>query len=302
MLNIPYIQTDVFIDDNYEFSGNQLATFWNSNINAKLSLEQMQGLAREMNFSESTFIFPPEDNTCSSKVRIFTPDAELPFAGHPTLGTAFVLNHKDLIPTNTTEINLQLGVGAIKVYFSPNDVISMFQPKPSFLEKFEKLDILAKILGLTKDDFSSLTQPQYVSTGLPFLIVPLNSLSAIQHIDLNLQILIKELKGYPSMNILVFCLETIYNDNNVHTRMFAPSVGVLEDPATGSAAGPLGAFLEAHEFLVDHKYGDTFSIEQGYEIKRPSILYTQVQYDNNSITGIKVSGKVKATAEGTFYL
>ena len=302
MIKIPYVQTDVFIDEHYEFSGNQLATFWDSKTNIKLSTEQMQGLAREMHFSESTFLFSPEDKTCSSKIRIFTPDEELPFAGHPTLGTAFVLHNKKLIPSTTAEINLQLGIGAIKVYFSPDNLISMIQPQPTFLEKFENLDVLAEILGLTQDDLSTSFSPQYVSTGLPFLIIPINSLLAIQHIVLNIQLLMKTLKDYPSTNVLVYTHETIHENNQVHARMFAPSVGVLEDPATGSAMGPLAAFLENYQALKGHKRGESFAIEQGFEIIRPSNLYSQIQESNNIITAVKVSGKVKLTAECTFYL
>ena len=301
MKSYHFVQSSVFIDERYAFSGNQLATFWNLS-ESDLTDEEMQGITREMNFSETTFVLPSKIETCVKKVRIFTPGREIPFAGHPTLGTAFVLKNKGIIEEKTKSTFLELGLGPIQVKFSESNFISMQQPKPTFSEDYNKIKTMANILGIAERKISKKWPMSFVSTGLPFLIVPLISLSSIQSIKLNVNLLLEELKDFPSQKLIVFCSETIHSDSSVHMRMFAPSVGVLEDPATGSAAGPLGAYFEIYDCGKDSPKGAKIVIEQGYEINRPSKLLSRCVYEGSDITYVLVEGQVRKTAEGIFYL
>jgi len=296
-----FIQTSVFTDERYAFSGNQLATFWNLS-HSDLTDDEMLGITREFNFSETTFVFPPDNNKCIRRVRIFTPGREIPFAGHPTLGTAFVLKNKRIIKENAENSYLELGIGPIQVKFLKNNYISMQQPEPTFLEEFEKRKTIASILGIAESEISEEWPMRFVSTGLPFLIVPLNSLSSVQSIKLNINQLLEELKEYPSQELLVFCPKTIHSDSNVHMRMFAPAVGVLEDPATGSAVGPLGAYIDRYNIVKDLSQGAKIVIEQGYEINRPSRLLSKCCYEGSNISSVMVEGQIRKTAEGIFYL
>lgn len=301
MVALPYVQTSVFVDSRYAFGGNQLATFWDATANNNLDSENMQGIALEMNFSETTFISPPELTGCAVKVRIFTPARELPFAGHPTLGTAYVLRHKQLIESNKREAVLELGIGAISTEFLPDGVVRMLQPRPEFLQKLDDRKMVAELVGLTKSDIATDYPIQYVSTGSHKLIVPITSLAAVQRAQPDSQGIMQGLEGLPSRNILIFCTETVNEDSDVHARFFAPEVGVVEDPATGSAAGPLAVYLEYHQVLPRKERGKPIVIEQGYEMRRPSKLVSEVIWDEE-IEGVQVSGKVKLIAEGTFFL
>jgi trans-2,3-dihydro-3-hydroxyanthranilate isomerase len=263
----------------------------------------MQGITREMNFSETTFVLPSYSTVekCFRKVRIFTPGREIPFAGHPTLGTAFVLKNKEIIREEEKRIYLELGIGPIAVEFNDQNNVQMFQAKPEFLDEFQDRSKIASILGIRKEDISEKWPLQFVSTGFPFLIIPLNSLTAIQSINLTTNLLFESLATYPSQEILIFSTDTIHEDSHVHVRMFAPSAGVFEDPATGSAAGPLGAYLETHQVLKNHKKGTKIVLEQGYELNRPSKLVVTCLFDNE-ISEVIVEGSVRKTAEGTFFL
>lgn len=302
MKRLPFIQTSVFVDNRYQFSGNQLATFWKEEANKSLSSIEMQGIALEMNFSETTYIFNSEIDKCSVKVRIFTPSKELAFAGHPTLGTTYVLKEQNLISEDVTKTTLELSVGPIDVEFIDNETIGMFQPKPNFLNEYSDSDAIAEILGIEENDIAEDYPMQTVSTGFPFLIVPLKSMDAIKSINLNAQKQIEILSKFVTSELLVFTKETTHEDSDVHVRMFAPSAGVMEDPATGSAAGPLGSYLEHYNIIENHEKSTTLKLEQGFEIKRPSRLFVQPLYTNEEITQVKVFGKVRKTAESTFFL
>ncbi len=301
MKNLPFIQTSVFFDKRYEFGGNQLATFWNAESNKILSDEQMLGITREMNYSETTFVFQSKKASCSAKVRIFTPGEEIKFAGHPTLGTAFVLKRKKVIDSKVDRVKLELGLGPFEVEFLAKDFIRMKQNPPEYLEELNNPIPILKAIGLAEKSLSEDYPVQFVSTGNPFLIIPLKSLSSVQKADPNGREIIKALEGATSPDVLIFSTETIHKDSDVHARVFAPAFGVLEDPATGSAAGPLGAFLEHHDVVPAHTHGEVFVIEQGYEMKRPSKLKVQAIKKKQKID-VLVSGRVRATAEGNFYV
>ncbi len=301
MITLPYVQTSVFVDDRYAFGGNQLATFWETKANAQISSEIMQGIALEMNFSETTFIEQSKLEDCTAKVRIFTPAIELPFAGHPTLGTAFVLKHKGFLSPSVTKANLELGIGVIPVEYTSPDVVRMIQSAPQYLEKLSNRTELAKTVGIPESAIATDYPMQYVSTGHPFLIVPLVSLDAVQQAQPNGSLILQTLKNQPSSDIVLLSTETVNTTSDVHVRMFAPGAGVLEDPATGSAAGPIGAYVEHHNLLHRDAKGKSIIIEQGYEMRRPSQLIAQVVWEK-AATNVLVSGKVKLMAEGNFYI
>jgi trans-2,3-dihydro-3-hydroxyanthranilate isomerase len=300
MREIPYVQTSVFVDDRQPFGGNQLATYWNNKANKDLSKEEMQGMALEMNFSESTFIMEPMAKDCLSKVRIFTPTAEIPFAGHPTLGTAFVLRLKGILESGKKTALLELGVGPIRVDYLENDNIRMIQPAPVFEKPIDELSGVVGAIGLKTSDINPDLPVQVVSTGFPYLIVPLKTLSTVKRAAPISEAFQTDLASFSTKQVLIFSTETSFSDSHVHARMFAPEVGVVEDPATGSAAGPLGAYLEKHGVLENHQFGEQINIEQGYEIKRPSKLIARVP--DKGMAEVHVSGKVRLVAEGTFYL
>jgi trans-2,3-dihydro-3-hydroxyanthranilate isomerase len=262
----------------------------------------MQGITREMNFSESTFVFPSKVEKCIRKVRIFTPGLEIPFAGHPTLGTAYVLRKKGIISSTEKKSVLELGIGPIEVKFQDDNHIQMFQQTPQFLETFQDKSVIANILGVSSEVISDDWPMQFVSTGFPYLIVPFTSLTKLREIQLNVGLLLETLKDYPARALVGLTAETVHTNSHAHVRMFAPSEGVFEDPATGSAAGPIGAYLEANNILVNHSKGDKIILEQGYEIHRPSKLIVECKYQNENFDKIVVGGTVKTTAEGKFIL
>jgi trans-2,3-dihydro-3-hydroxyanthranilate isomerase len=300
MRSIPYVQTSVFVDDRYQFGGNQLATYWDIQKNKTLSIKDMQGMTIEMNFSESTFLERTEIEDCSFKVRIFTPASEIPFAGHPTLGTSFVLKHKNLIKQSINKTTLELGVGPIPIEYLDSGFIQMKQNKPEFGHEIRDLALITEALGLTPEDVIQDLPIQPVSTGFPFMMVPLRNLAAVKRAVPNPQLILSNLKDMTSQEILIFSTESVHEDSHIHARMFAPGAGVLEDPATGSAVGPLGAYLEKHNVLLNHSIGEEIRIEQGYEMNRPSQLIVKVP--SEKFDQVLVSGKSRLTAEGTFFI
>jgi trans-2,3-dihydro-3-hydroxyanthranilate isomerase len=300
MREFPYVQTSVFVDDRQSFGGNQLATYWDTRVNASLTQDEMQGMSLEMNFSESTFLFEPTTENCISKVRIFTPTSEIPFAGHPTLGTAFVIKHKQILEPEKTSMLLQLEIGPIRVDFLKDDNVRMIQPEPSFERAMDDPKKVAEAIGLTLSDIEQDRPVQVVSTGNPFLIVPIKSISAVKRAAPVPALFRTNLADLSTQQVSIFSTETTHPDSHVHARVFAPELGVVEDPATGSAAGPLGAYLEKHKILNNHQLGEPINIEQGYEMKRPSKLVARVPHE--SISEVHVSGKVRLIAEGVFYL
>jgi trans-2,3-dihydro-3-hydroxyanthranilate isomerase len=299
MREIPYVQTSVFVDDRMAFGGNQLATYWDFEKNSALTQEEMQGMTLEMNFSESTFLERPTSKGCSAKVRIFTPAQEIPFAGHPTLGTAFVMKYKGLIEEDRKSSLLELGVGPIRVDFLEENSIQMTQPEPSFKEKPENLADVAAAIGLTPEDLELDYPVQVVSTGSQFLIVPIKNITSLKQAA-PVSSFSDKLRNLSTRVVLIFSTETKHSNSHVHARMFAPEFGVVEDPATGSAAGPLGAYLEKYQVLSNHKIGDPIIIEQGYEINRPSQLVVSIP--NERMSEVLVSGNVRLVAEGSFYM
>ncbi len=274
----PFFITEVFAEGPY--AGNQLATVFNAQ---DLSAEEMQKIARAFNFAESTFV-TGGDLASGFDVRIFTPQTELPFAGHPTLGTAYLLRKQCSPPPDSLVLNL--GVGPIPVDFGADGVLWMQQRAPEFGEVLDKAQV-AEDLSLELTDIESGFPVQYVSTGLEFALVPVNSFEALKRV---------RVKGDRlSHGVLVFCRGGYSPDQSIQARMFATQLGVSEDAATGSANGCLASYLVEHQYLGDSSV--QVRVGQGYEINRPSQLYLDANKTDGEYS-IRVGGKVGLVAEG----
>jgi trans-2,3-dihydro-3-hydroxyanthranilate isomerase len=287
---------DVFAESKY--AGNQLAVFCGAGV-ADLSDSEMLQIAREINYSETTFIRSPVMQNGGYDVRIFTPKKELPFAGHPTLGTAFVLQ-QEIVREKVDRIILNLAVGQIPVTFnyrreSP-DVLWMQQNSPTF-DLNLSAETLASVLNLEVSEIDSRFPIQEVSTGIPFIIVPLKTLASLKKARVNLDKYFELVNTTEAQEILIFCPETYSEINDLSARVFAPSLGIPEDPATGSANGCLAGYLVEHSYFG--KESVDVKVEQGYEIDRPSLLLLQSQKIEGKIA-VLVGGKVVMVAKGEF--
>lgn len=287
MSGYAYHLVDVFTDR--PFSGNQLAVFPEA---TGLSDRQMQAIAHELNLSETTFVFPPDDPSCQFKVRIFTPTRELPMAGHPTLGTAFVLRHLGLLKPDTSS-TFQEGVGPIPVEVTSGGTVWMMQPPPQFGRTYANASGIAHLLGVATTDIVPNMPCQVVSTGVPFLLVPLLNLAAVQRSWVNAGQWEGQV-GDEAVGVYVFTGEVSGNKATLHARMFGPAVGIPEDPATGAAAGPLAAYM--WRYLPDGAVKQV--IEQGVEMGRPSLLETAVIVQTDRMAGVRVGGQCVSIGEG----
>ncbi|MFX0010626.1 MAG: PhzF family phenazine biosynthesis protein [Candidatus Hermodarchaeota archaeon] len=285
---IPFYIVDVFTE--FKYGGNQLAVVVSNN---KLQEATMQKIANEMNYSETTFITSVENHD----VRIFTPKVELTFAGHPTIGTAFILQQK-FIKEKVKTISLNLKIGSIAILFKyRGDYLSevwMEHKSPTFGGFFSP-DILAQVLNLSESDFDGRFKIQEVSTGLPTLIVPLRSLDAVKRASINKDRYFELIMKTQAKTILIFSPETYDKNHNLNARFFADYYGVPEDPATGSANGCLAAYLARHEYF-GRKQID-ISVEQGYEMGRESLLFLRAEEKEGKFY-ITIGGKVVLVAEG----
>lgn len=301
-----FIQADVFTEQ--IFGGNPVAVFPDAE---GLSDDEMQKIAREMNLSETTFVLPPTDKRADVRVRFFAPMAELPFAGHPTVGTHVVLASlgKHEITGPVTRIFQQVAIGTLPVDLITDgqgrtDRAVMTQGEARHGEVYEDKAKLALALGLEPGDLHPDLPAQVFSTGLPGLIVPIKSLDAIQRISLNVGVLNEICRSMSVTGVEVFTKETADKAHHAHVRNFDPLLGVMEDPATGSMAGALGAYLLAHNVLEYEKEMSTthMVIEQGFEIDRPSLIEVEVDVREGKITEVRVGGQVVIVAEGELIL
>jgi trans-2,3-dihydro-3-hydroxyanthranilate isomerase len=301
-----FIQADVFTE--VIFGGNPVAVFPDAE---GLNDDEMQKIAREMNLSETAFVLPPTDPRADVQVRFFTPSTELPFAGHPTIGTHVVLASlgRYQITGPVTRIwqqlrNSILPVDLITDGSGRTDRAVMTQEEARHGEVFQDKAKLAKALGLTVEDIHPDLPAQVFSTGLPGLIIPLTSLSAIQRITLNVGLFNEICRSMSVTGAEVFTLETLDKAHHAHVRNFDPLVGILEDPATGSMAGALGAYLLANSvFPYEFDASTTHMvIEQGYEMGRPSLIEVEVDIVSGVITEVRVGGQVVIVIEGEVIL
>ncbi len=296
MIELDFNIVDVFAES--KFGGNQLAVFKNTH---SLNTDQMQQIAKEMNYSETTFILSDEKRDEGYDVRIFTPQTELPFAGHPTLGTAYVIQ-KELIKSQVKEVKLNLKIGQIPVTFdsknSQADTLWMQQKSPTFGNRYGT-EIMAEILGLEIDDMEENFPICEVSTGFFCLIVPLKTLAAVKKASVNLKIFYKFIETTQANTILVFTKEALQDKNDLHVRFFAHCLGVPEDPATGSANGALAAYLVKYKYFGTNKIDSR--VEQGYELGRPSLLLLKAEEEAEEIS-VRVGGRVFMIASGKLHL
>ena len=283
---------DVFAERKYE--GNQLAVVRNA---GGLSGEQMQKITREMNYSETTFILSEEQRNGGYDVRIFTPGAEVPFAGHPTLGTAFVIR-QEMIQQSVETIHLNLKVGQIPVTFKKTEhgeeILWMKQIEPTLGEILDA-ESISRVLSIDKDQIDDRFPIQEISTGMFFIIVPLKDLAAVRQVRIAKDQYFAMVEKMQAKVILVFCPETYHQDNDLNVRVFCDYVGVPEDPATGSGNGCLAGYLVKHRYFGSNEID--VCVEQGYEIGRPSRLCLKAQVKGGKID-VNVGGKVVMIAKG----
>ncbi len=301
MPRYPFLQLDVFTSQ--PLAGNPLAVFPDAN---GLDAATMQKLAREMNLSETTFVTPSP--LATRRVRFFTPAAEIPLAGHPTIGTWWMLAEAGAIPlqpTGVTHVTQETGAGVLPVdIHATNGKVTrvvMTQAEPQFGDPVTGGAKLAKALGGGAGLLPKQPAPQVVSTALPQLMVPITSLAKLKALPSGgagstLADLLRELGTDCAM---CYTLETERPDATVHCRMFAPGLGVPEDPATGSAAGALGCYLVWHGLVRPHDGAAQIVIEQGIEIGRPSMIYVEIAVGNGGeITAVRVGGEAIAVITG----
>ena len=304
MPTFSFLTTDVFT--NTRFGGNQLAVFADAR---GIPEDAMLPIAREFNFSETTFVLPPSDPRHTRAVRIFTPGGELQFAGHPTVGTAFALAWLGLVPLRNgeTAIVLEEGVGPVPVSIRSKDgktpdfaTLSVAQ-LPQTGPQPPAIPLLATALGLEPGDLLSGEQsPQALSCGTPFLFVPVRDRSVLARCRVRADAFESAVRGYWADMVFVFCDDPELPGSTHRARMFAPSIGVGEDPATGSACAAFGGYLANRDPRRDGTL--RWVVEQGFEMGRPSIMELQVDKSAGQITGVRVGGNSVLVTRGELTL
>jgi trans-2,3-dihydro-3-hydroxyanthranilate isomerase len=296
MPNIPFLILDVFATAKY--TGNQLAVCLNA---GNLTDAQMQQIAREINFSETTFVTNSAPVNGGYNTRIFTPTTELPFAGHPTLGTAFAIQ-QEIVKSPVERVNLNYQVGQIPVdlnYLNGEvDILWMHQQQPKFYDAVD-LKLLAAVIGVSPTDIDVRYPIEPVTTGLPFIIVPLKTMAAVSQAKLNLDLYAKSVVNLPAQAILLFCPETIDPNRQLHVRVFTECFGIPEDPATGSANGCLAAYLAKYQYFGSPNID--IAVEQGIEMGRSSLLYLRAHHTPENCP-VSIGGRVINIAKGEFIL
>ncbi len=284
----PYYMLDVFAEEKY--AGNQLAVIRNA---ADIDTATMQKIANDMHFSETTFILSDVSHDGGYDVRIFTPEEEIPFAGHPTIGTAYTIIH-EIIRKPAKAVTLNLKVGQIPVSVDDDGVLWMKQKPPVFGRTFRPEE-LAEATGVRISDFDDRFPAQEVSTGLPAAIVPLKTTGALRNARRNQEALDRLNEKYGIVTLLFFSTEPRHKDNDLSVRVFTYYPSVPEDPATGSANGCLAGYLAKYRYFGDSTID--VKVEQGYEMGRPSLLRLRAAEKKDSIE-VYVGGKVVIVARG----
>jgi trans-2,3-dihydro-3-hydroxyanthranilate isomerase len=294
---------DVFTDT--QFGGNQLAVI----VDARgLTTEQMTAITREFNFSETVFVLPADDSAHTRRIRIFTPGAEIPFAGHPTVGTAFVLASTGEIELNgdETRIVFEEGVGPVPV------LIRSRNGKPEFAQltaakiperSSQAYDVatVAAVASLTVDDIDTdgVHAIEAWSAGLYYLFVPVRTPGALARARIKTDLWEKSLRDSLAPDVYLF-VEDDESPEIIRARMFAPHFGVPEDPATGSAAASFGGYLAARSSVKDGTL--RYTIHQGVEMGRPSLLELEVDVDGGNVTAVRVGGASVLVTSGVLHV
>jgi trans-2,3-dihydro-3-hydroxyanthranilate isomerase len=297
-----FVIADVFTER--RFGGNQLAVFTDGE---GLDAATMQDIAREMNYSETTFLLPPTEGG-DYHVRIFTPAQELPFAGHPCVGTGHVIvaDRMKEWGEGLTSVTLETGVGPIRVTVQTQSGraghTTMTQPLPQVKATFSDRERLARSLSLDTTDLADLPV-EAIYNGITVMIVAAASMSAVERIRVDAGRLEEISREVGAETVLVFSRETMQPTSDLHCRVFAPAAGVIEDAATGSANGPLGFYVVRHGLVAPSPSAKIIS-EQGFEMKRPSLLHIDIETDGKTreVIAVRVGGGVVITGRGEIFL
>jgi trans-2,3-dihydro-3-hydroxyanthranilate isomerase len=300
MARFRFLTCDVFTS--VPFGGNQLAVFPDAR---GIPERRLLDVTREFNYSETTFVYPPADERHARRVRIFTPGGEVPFAGHPTVGTAHVLAETGEIALagETTHIVLEEKVGPVPVTIRTAGGRPVFAQLsvaklPEVLASPPPRDDLARVLGLEVDDLRGGDwSPQTMSCGLPFMFVPLHDRAAVARARIRMDAWEATLGGAPVGEIMVFAPGGERPGTDYRARMFAPGLSVPEDPATGSACAALGGYLAARDPRRDATM--RWVVEQGFEMGRPSMLEVEADVVRGAVTAVRVGGDTVLVSEGT---
>jgi trans-2,3-dihydro-3-hydroxyanthranilate isomerase len=301
MRHLDYLHLDVFTTRAFE--GNQLAVFTDG---SGVDPMMMQIIAREMNFSESTFVLPRERDDTDVRMRIFTPGRELPMAGHPVIGSTVALAHTGVIARAQRRFVFGLGVGPLPVELEwegeTPSFVWMTQLLPAFGAVLDEAAAIAAMLGLSEADVRAVGTPiQSVSCGVPFVMVPLPSRDAVDRAAMN-ESAARTLTLPPGVEpaFFLFALDS-GAEGGVYSRMFGPAVGVTEDPATGSATGPLGCYLLKYRLASPERVRSMTSL-QGVKMGRPSQLHFSISGTPDAITDVRVGGSAVVVGKGTLYI
>jgi trans-2,3-dihydro-3-hydroxyanthranilate isomerase len=297
-----YVQLDVFTDR--LFGGNQ-AVFLDGR---GLSPTTMQAIAKEMNFSESTFILPPEQSETDVRMRIFTPGTELPMAGHPTIGSTFALARVGVIGPERDRFVFGLGIGPTPVSLTWRDrdldFAWMTQLNPTFGEIITDRDRAAAAIGLPTSDLISRLPVQVVSSGAPFVFMPLATRQAVDNATPDgaaVARFVHESK-VDAHGVFLFSTEPSGDPATVYSRMFSTGPGIVEDPATGGASGPLGCYLIRNKMVPSGKASEMLSL-QGAKMGRPSHVHISIGVDETGeFNSVRVGGEAIVAGEGTLYV
>jgi len=294
-----YLHLDVFTGE--KFGGNQLAVF----IDAQgLSSDTMQAMTREMNFSESTFILPAERLDTDIRMRIFTPGREMPMAGHPTVGSTFALALAGVIPAGRARwvFGLNIGPTPVDIDWDGNRPVFAWktQQRPVFGPVVADVEAAARAVGLDGAAVRTTGLPvQEVSCGVPFVFIPLATRADVDAASPNLEVFDRlcEAAGVDNHAMFVFSREPGPDGATVYSRMFAPGLGVFEDPATGAASGPLGCYLVKHGVVPPEQAAKVLSL-QGVKMGRPSRVHIAIGLAGGEINRVQVGGEAVLMGEG----
>jgi trans-2,3-dihydro-3-hydroxyanthranilate isomerase len=298
-----YLHLDVFTERPFE--GNQLAVFPQPQ---GLSTKDMQRITKEMNFSECTFIFPAETPGTGVRMRIFTPAEELPMAGHPTIGSTYALVHERVIAPRRTEFVFGLGVGPTPVSLewreSTLDFVWMTQQPPSFRGRIKDRAGFVRAIGLSPEEVARDLPIEVISCGVPFLIAPIASRDAVDRVIIERRAY-REVclaSGLDELPLFAFTTDrtNATEDEAVYSRMLAPQLGVSEDPATGSASGPLGCYLATYDLVPKSALAHHISL-QGVRMGRPSRIHVSIDQSGGRIARVRVGGRSVLLGDGRLF-
>jgi trans-2,3-dihydro-3-hydroxyanthranilate isomerase len=300
MRQFRYLHWDVFTDKPFE--GNQLAVFPEAR---ELDAAVMQQIAAEMNFSESTFILPPEQ-TGDVRMRIFTPGEEMPMAGHPTIGSTFALAREKVIEAGRSSFTFELPVGPVPVALEWEGTELSFawmtQGSPVFGPALDGARELARCLHVDADQVADLPL-QEVSCGVPFVFLPLKTRRAVDQAEPDKIGMTRffESRKLTLRPVFLFTLEEGADEATAYSRMFAPPLGIFEDPATGGASGPLGCYVVAHRAIEPRRAKHMISL-QGVRMGRPSRIHISIEGAPEAIERVRVGGRAVFVGEGALHL